>query len=288
MSRPNRRRFLEAASATAGAFLAPGLSASLAQESPAPLPKSAGGLHFVDIDPGTFEMGSNALGLADEMPVREVTISRGFQMSVLPVTQRAYTSLIGSEPPPSAFDDDPQLPVEQVTWFDAARFCNALSQKVGVEPCYQINGDGVRWVSEQGYRLPTEVEWEYACRAGSNAEFCCGDDRNEVGQYAWFGTEAKGRTHPTGRKKPNAWGLHDVHGNVSEWCWDWYFERAYATLGNKNPGGVSRGTFRIHRGGSYLPEVLGVRSALRGRATPDTRARTIGFRVARSDYSRTL
>ena len=131
-----------------------------------------------------------------------------------------------------------------------------------------------------GYRLPTEAEWEYACQAGSKGAYCFGDDRSELKKYAWYYENSGGTTHPVGAKKANAWGLYDMHGNVWEWCWDWYGK--YPTSPQKNPSGPPAGSYRVLRGGSWSIPAGYCRSAYRDWNDPSNRRYDLGFRVARS------
>jgi formylglycine-generating enzyme required for sulfatase activity len=132
------------------------------------------------------------------------------------------------------------------------------------------------------YRLPTEAEWEYACRAGSASRFCFGDDETAFGDFAWFKDNSAGTTHPVGQKKPNGWGLYDMHGNVCEWCQDWYDPDYYKVASPGDPPGPSSGSYRVYRGGSCViwPQIC--RSAYRFGGVPSYRSRNLGFRVARS------
>jgi len=174
-------------------------------------------LKLVRIEAGTFTMGSSATEKDredDEEPHREVTITEPFHMGLVEVTQEQYEAVMGKNP--SHFTGA-QRPVEQVSWDDATEFCDKLSQKTGRE-----------------VRLPTEAEWEYACRAGSRTSLSYGDSYTKLGDYAWCKDNASGKTHPVGVKMPNAWGLYDMHGNVYEWCSDRYAD-TYARAEVRDP-----------------------------------------------------
>ena len=195
---------------------------------------------------GSLDDDRNAL--ADEKPRHEVRITRPYYVGVYPVTQAQYRAAMGENP--SWFSSTgggkdkvigrstDQHPVESVSWLDAARFCNRLSEQEGLTAFYEIRGPDVRMPNwgGTGYRLPTEAEWEYACRGGSTASYCFGDGERELSGYAWFGGEG-GSTHPVGLKRPNAWGLCDMHGNVWEWCWDWFSKDYYARSPADDPRG---------------------------------------------------
>ncbi len=163
-----------------------------------------------------------------------------------PVTQYEYQRVMGENP--SRFHGDDRLPVESVSWFDAIEFCNRLSGLEGLEPYYDIDDivrKHVRVSGGSGYRLPTEAEWEYACRAGTTTRWCCGDDPEQLTEHAWFGENSGSRTHPVGQKLPNAWGLYDMHGNVWEWCGDWFDKYARAVA--KDPTGPAAAAPRLLR-----------------------------------------
>src|SRR5262249_50631109 len=148
-----------------------------------------------------------------EQPQHTVTITRPFYLGSRPVTQAQYQAVMGNNP--SHFKGSPDLPVECVSWFDAIAFCNKLSEKENRMPCYRSDNAAVRFFGgNDGYRLPTEAEWEYACRAGSSTLYPFGDDPSALGEYAWNDKNSDGKTHAVGQKKPNAWGLHDMLGNV--------------------------------------------------------------------------
>ncbi len=166
------------------------------------------------------------------------------------------------------------LPVEQVRWLDAVKCCNALSKLWGLPEAYSIAGEEVSWQGSQhpGVRLPTEAEWEYACRAGT-----VGDHAGNLDDMAWYGGNSGNQTHPVAQKKPNAWGLYDMHGNVQEWCWDWY--GGGLPQGN-DPVGPPFGTFRVTRGGSWYGIDGGCRSPDRYGVWPGFRCGNVGFRPA--------
>jgi formylglycine-generating enzyme required for sulfatase activity len=212
--------------------------------------------NFVRIEAGEFMMGSEQ-GDADEKPVHRVRISRPFEMGKYEITQAQWQAVMRSNP--SNFKGG-NLPVEQVSWGDAQQFIQKLNEM----------NDGYV------YRLPTEAEWEYASRAGSKGEYA-----GELDAMAWYDKNSGSRTQPVGQKQPNAWGLYDMHGNVWEWCEDWYSESYYAQSPGTDPQGPASGSYRVSRGGSWLHGAANLRSAYRGRGTPDGRGNFLGFRLAR-------
>ena len=235
---------------------APGLARS-ASASALPVLKTAGGASMVMIPAGTFEMGDRS-GRPNEAPVREVTIA-AFAMDVHEVTQADFAKY--DLPNPSHFKGT-NLPAEQVTWPEAAMFCNARSRAEGLEPCYNEDTAECNFAAS-GYRLPTEAEWEYACRAGSKTAYSFGAEAGQLGRYAWFKDNANKKTHEVGRKQPNAWGLFDMHGNVSEWCNDMYNEAYYEKSSSDNPTGPTEGKQYVLRGGSWASGPDALRSAYR-------------------------
>jgi formylglycine-generating enzyme required for sulfatase activity/3',5'-cyclic AMP phosphodiesterase CpdA len=255
------------------------------EQSVAREPKDTRLLRFmVKLPGGTFWMGSvddDAMADESEKPIHQVEVSP-FHCMKYPVTRWMWRTLMGKDKDwwPEGSDDD--LPANMVSWFDAMRFCNALSERSALTPCYRIEGDTVEWVSSHGYRLPTEAEWEYACRAGSQTHWCFGDDGRELGEYAWYDANADA-PQPVGQKKPNAWGLHDMHGNVWEWCWDW--DATYPDLFLEapllNPRGPRQGSLRILRGGSFAYTASHVRCADRLANWPADRGKNWGFRCVR-------
>jgi formylglycine-generating enzyme required for sulfatase activity len=206
---------------------------------------------------GSFMMGSTNGG-TDEKPVHQVTISQAFYMGKYEVTQGQWQTVMGNNP--SNFKDcGGNCPVEQVSWDDAQNFINKLNE----------SNDGFR------YRLPTEAEWEYACRAGTT-----GDYAGILSEMAWYGKNSGSKTHAVGGKQPNAWGLADMHGNVWEWCQDWYHETYYGapTDGSAWLSGGEQ-EYRVLRGGSWGNYAEGLRSAVRDYGAPDSRVSFNGFRV---------
>jgi acetoin utilization deacetylase AcuC-like enzyme/formylglycine-generating enzyme required for sulfatase activity len=209
-----------------------------------PVLKTDGGVEMVRIPEGDFEMGS-AHGRDVEQPVHKVHLGE-FLMDRTEVTQEQYEKF--RLPNPSRFKG-PSLPVEMITWTKAALYCNVRSKAEGLEPCY--NEDTAECdFSKNGYRLPTEAEWEYACRAGTKSDCSFGDGRR-AGDYAWFADNSQKKTHPVGQKKPNPWGLFDMHGNVAEWCNDMFGKDYYQSSLPANPRGPSEGEMYVLRGGSW-------------------------------------
>ena len=228
---------------------------------------------------GEFRMGSQQY--SNEQPVHGVKISKRFALSETEVTQGQYQAVMGENP--SHFKDLPEwemLPVEQVSWLDAVNYCNKLSASEGLSPCYALQGDEVRWdgLECQGYRLPTEAEWEYAARADETTEYAGSDRLDEV---AWHSGNSGSKTHSVGTKKANAWFLKDLSGNVWEWVWDWYAD-SYKATGGQDPVGPASGSFRVVRGGSWFDDAGFARVAFRIRHAPSSRAIFVGFRLARS------
>ncbi len=242
---------------------------------------SAGHLVLARIPAGSFPMGSSADEFGDEAPVRRVSLTREFLLGVYPVTQDQYRRLMGGAARPY-FDGNPAAPMENVTWLDAIHFCNALSEVENLPPYYQIDGERVTCLGGRGYRLPTEAEWEYACRAGSAGPYHFGDDPELLPRHAWFQDNSRDSVQPVGCWPANAFGLHDMHGNVWEWCWDWY--GPYDPAACVDPTGPARGGARVLRGGSWNDPAPSLRSSARvSWVSNDTEmtAWRFGFRVGR-------
>ncbi|MFH1023553.1 MAG: formylglycine-generating enzyme family protein [Planctomycetota bacterium] len=218
-------------------------------------------MKLVWIPPGEFLMGSpeNEPGRSsDEGPQHRVTFTNGFYMGATEVTQAQWKAVMRDNP--SYFKGD-DLPVEQVSWDDCQIFLKKLSEKEG-----------------KTYRFPMEAEWEYACRAGATTRYCFGEDDRELGVYAWFDGNSGSQTHPVGTKKPNAFGLFDMHGNVWEWCQDLYLDE-YFKQNMAVPVGSNCGKFRVLRGGSWGNPPGFCRSSGRGSEHPADRYRRRGLRV---------
>jgi len=258
--------------------------------------------NMVRIEGGTFIMGSpsNEVSRSSDEVQHRVTVS-AFYMSKYQVMQAEYQAVMRTNP--SNFKGA-TLPVENVSWYDAVEYCNALSQREGLAPAYTIDknrsdpnntgsSDTKRWLvtrnpNANGYRLPTEAEWEYACRAGTTTPFSTGNNittnnANYDGNYP-YNNNAKGtyraRTTTVGSFRPNPFGLFDMHGNVWEWCWDWYGE--YKNEAQTNPTGAVSGAYRVMRGGFWFNYAGDVRSANRGSSYPSSRRSGIGFRLVRN------
>jgi formylglycine-generating enzyme required for sulfatase activity len=232
---------------------------------------------MVRITGGTFIMGSPVTETGrspNEGPQREVTVS-SFYIGRFPVTQEKFESIMGTNP--SMFRGL-NMPVERVNWFDAVEFTNRLSVASGLQPAYTINGQNVTWNRDaNGYRLPTEAEWEFAARAGTQTPFSGG---NTIGNTGWHFGNSAARAHPVGQRPPNPWGLYDMHGNVVEWCWDWL--GPYPSTAEVNPIGPATGTHRVYRGGSWRFAAHQARSAFRFGNHPHLRLDFIGFRLVRN------
>jgi formylglycine-generating enzyme required for sulfatase activity len=222
-------------------------------------------MHFVLIPAGTFMMGSGIEqeGDEDEQPQHQVTLSRPFYVQTTPVTQGQWHQVMGENP--SFFREcGEDCPVENVSWDEVQEFIEKLNRMGGTDQ----------------YRLPTEAEWEYACRAGSTGSFCFGEDVAELGKYGWYEENSGKSTHPVGLLKANPWGLYDVHGNACEWCQDWYGQ--YPPGPVTDPQGPAVGEHRVLRGGSWDGDADDLRSAYRLRFSPGYRYNHVGFRVARN------
>jgi len=237
------------------------------------------GIEMVAIPGGWFEMGDKGSSEGDA-PVHRVWVD-SFYIDRYEVTQDVYRKLQISDP--SRFKGG-SLPVEQKTWIDAVRFCNIRSYEEGLELCYDEDTLECNFEAN-GYRLPTEAEWEYACRARTTSAYSYGDDPNELSRYAWFIPNAGHKTQKVGRRKPNPWGLYDMHGNVAEWCHDYYSEDYYQNSPEKNPPGPDIGKLRVIRGGAWNSTLNVCRSGYRSRsASVDDGcliSDAIGFRCVR-------
>jgi formylglycine-generating enzyme required for sulfatase activity len=234
--------------------------------------------NLVFIQPGTFTMGSPTNEVGREVwPAAEtqhtVTLTRGFWMGKYEVTQGEYLAVMGNNPShyqPPNFTEDLTRPVEFVNWFDATAYCTTLTE--------QERAAG-RIPTNCVYRLPTEAEWEYGCRGGTSTRFSYGDDPGytNLSNYAWYWNNSNNQTHPVGGKLANPWGLYDMHGNVWEWCQDWF--GAYADGIALDPQGPAAGTYRVGRGGGWDASGVVCRSACRHEFNPAAGVSINGFRV---------
>jgi formylglycine-generating enzyme required for sulfatase activity len=211
--------------------------------------------------PDMVALPAGQVTLSDRRTQREWQVELPpYQLAAFPVTQAQYADITGQRPSTAEGD---LLPVESVSWWDAIQFCNALSQREGLTPAY--HGDGDEWDdTADGYRLPTEAEWEYACRAGT-----AGPRYGELDDIAWYRGNSDDRIHEVGGKQPNAWGLYDMLGNAWDWCWDIYDAEVY-------------GSYRSLRGGGWFDEHWSCRASVRRRSHPTLRIDDVGFRVARA------
>ncbi|MBQ4553677.1 MAG: formylglycine-generating enzyme family protein [Spirochaetaceae bacterium] len=266
---------------------------------------------FVLIHAGTFQMGSKD-GYDDNKPVHEVKITKSFYMGKYEITQAEYEKYCsyGSDSPSLSYGDGDNYPAYYVSWYDALVYCNKRSIAEGLTPCYSIKDstnpeewgelptswdDPLRdtWdvamcdFNANGYRLPTEAEWEYAARAGDNTvdslTYSGTSDVNKLGDYAWYYDSANDNTHEVGTKLPNAFGLYDMTGNVYEWCWNWFTsEYDENTEGGSDPTGTSAGSGRVYRGGSWSNDSDGCAVSYRYYDYPNFRDNNyLGFRVVR-------
>jgi len=259
--------------------------------------RSGDGSSLALIPAGTFQMGSpeGESGRDSDETLHQVTLTRDFLMQTTEVTQAQWQARMGNNP--SDFTGDTNRPVEQVSWYDAVAYANALSVADGLPKAYNLSGcSGTPGTGNyscsnvtltaptpyatSGWRLPTEAEWEYANRAGSSTAWYFGSDSNLLGTYAWFNGNSGNTTHPVAQKQPNAWGLYDMAGNVYEWCWDWYGSYPGTVT---DPVGSTSGSARVGRGGSWYGDASRTRAANRNSTYPGYRYDFIvGFRLARS------
>jgi formylglycine-generating enzyme required for sulfatase activity len=240
--------------------------------------------NMIFVEGGTFWMGSNEAAYKSTELAYQVEVS-SFYISETEITQEVWTSAMGSNP--SQFKN-PLKPVEMVSWLDAVHFCNALSEKEGLEKAYEISGSRVtcNWEAN-GYRLPTEAEWEYAARGGS--EYAVQEDPlskafyaggQNAGDFAWFDANSNKETKSVKTKAPNELGLYDMSGNVWEWCWDWM--GAYPKGVTKDPKGLQTGNTKVVRGGAWFTPVNLCRVTYRFWNVQSFKANSVGFRVVRN------
>jgi len=220
-------------------------------------------MELILIRSGSFRMGGDKkLEQAEdhETPRRAVKISKAFFLGKYEVTQAQWSEMMNNNP--SEFKDD-KRPVERVSWNDVQAFVQKLNTKEETNK----------------YRLPTESEWEYAARAGSESSYNFGSNANKLSQYAWYRKNSAGETHPVGQLKPNSWGLFDMHGNVHEWCQDWFDRKYYSQSPSNDPLGPSSGMAKVLRGGDWGSEDWYCRCASRSLSSPERRSNRLGFRL---------
>ncbi len=222
--------------------------------------KAESGTEMVQLPGGRFTMGDE--NEIDAIP-HEVVVS-SFYMDKYLVTQEEYKRVMGKNP--SRWKSD-KNPVEQVRWSDAVRYCNARSRLEGLQSCYDLQTWECNFNAD-GYRLPTEAEWEYACRAGNKTTYFFGIEPSKLTDYAWFDKNSNGRPRPVGRKRPNPWGLYDMYGNVWEWCNDFYKVDYYQESPQENPKGPNAGETKVVRGGSWKFSSESCRSGYRYNEAP--------------------
>ena len=254
-------------------------------------PKKIVANSMILIPAGSFQMGNTGafIGYDNEKPVRTVTISKAFYMSKYEITRHQYNEVMGNTP--DYFEGD-NLPINYVQWYEAIAFCNKLSIKDGFDTCYSGNYDKIvcNW-NANGYRLPTEAEWEYACKAGSTTDFYFGNLRidttysldSTIYKYAWLrwvGHELKA-PQEVGQKLPNSFGLYDMCGNVREWCWDRFGN--YDPESELDPKGTGTDSLRVRRGGGWDYGSEFARSSFRNAYYPYVRSPSVGFRIVRAD-----
>jgi formylglycine-generating enzyme required for sulfatase activity len=232
---------------------------------------------LIHVEGGTFQMGSSN-GDRNERPVHQVTVS-SFYISKYEVTQAEYEAVMGNNP--SRYKEV-NRPVENVSWLNAIEYCNKLSIKEGLTPVYSGSGNDITWnQSANGYRLPTEAEWEYAARGGNNVSLIYEySGSNNIDTVAWYKSNTRRGAQPVGTKAPNSLGLYDMSGNVCEWCWDWFGN--YAGESQINPKGASSGRNRVIRGGSWNSAAQYSRTTSRGNIAPTAMSDQFGFRVVRN------
>ncbi len=233
--------------------------------------------NMIHVPGGTFMMGSNEKE-DDEQPVHQVTLSP-FYIGKYEVTQAEWKEVMGRNP---SFSKGDNLPVEQVSWFDAVDYCNKRSVKEGLTPCYSGSGDNIScdW-GANGYRLPTEAEWEHAARGGNKSQGYAYSGSNDIGSVAWYWLNSDIETHEVGTKAANELGIYDMSGNVFEWCWDWYAFGYYAQGPGRNPKGAGSGSGRVLRGGYFGNDAYSCTVSYRGNYGATDSSDAIGFRICR-------
>ena len=235
-------------------------------------------IELVEIPENEFLMGRDGGFFCDgdRKPAHRIVLDR-YLISKTQVTQALYKSIMKENLSCSKEDN---CPVNMLSWIDAVNFCNLLSEHFGIEPCYDLKSYKCNF-SSNGFRLPTEAEWECACRAGSEKKYCYGDDKDRLERVCWYSKNSDYKIQPVGEKEPNDWGLHDMHGNVWEWCNDWYFHGYYKISPTSNPFGPEKSGLKIVRGGSFGENSPECTSYYRNWRYPHDKFGDLGFRVVR-------
>ena len=239
--------------------------------------KNGGNISLVTIPAGSFQMGSSDLE-EDEQPVHTVTLD-GFDIAATEVTRGQYEEIMGEKP--FHFDGATTLPAERITWLKAVEFCNRLTIREGLVPCYDDSLQTCNFAAN-GFRLPTEAEWEYACRAGTSTIYNTGNEPGDLSRAGWYGYDAGNsdeKPHPVAQKEPNAWGLYDMHGNVLEWTNDSF--GGYSEDAQNNPTGPEGGAYKALRGGSWFSNASHCSSTFRINDRGTRTSYFTGFRIAR-------
>ncbi len=238
---------------------------------------------FVLVKAGSFTMGSpsNEPDRKDNEAQHQVTLTRDFYISKYEVTQGLWKEVMGNNPSEVSTGIDVNYPVNEISWIEAVDFCNKLSRRQGLNPVYSGSGDSIRCdFNANGYRLPTEAEWEFAARGAQSLEsYQIYAGSNSLGNVGWFYNNSGGKNHAVGQKSLNPLGLYDMSGNVFEWCWDWYGNYSGTVI---NPTGDESGSYRVTRGGSWLQRDRFNRSAFRDFRSPYASADDVGFRLVRT------
>jgi len=265
------------------------INACCEEEPVKPNPYLFDATEYVLISTVTFEMGNSADTLVEyegEQPVHKVTLTHPYLMSRTEVTQAQYEALMGSNPSHFIGANNP---VEMVRWYDAIEYCNRRSEQEELTKCYSNSGNGIVCdFGANGYRLPTEAEWEYACRRCTKTDFYTGNMTHKgatpldpaLDKAGWYKGNSQESTHQVGQKEANGFGLYDMHGNVEEFCWDWYYD--YPSEHVTDPIGPGTGMMRMSRGGSWASDAKYCRSAARNLSYLDVQYNTCGFRVVRT------
>jgi formylglycine-generating enzyme required for sulfatase activity len=234
---------------------------------------------MVFVKGGKFQMGTNELATEEE-PVHSVTLD-SFYIGKFEVTQEEWEAVMDNNP--SIFKGD-NLPVDNVDWYNAVEYCNKRSEKEGLTPCYKGSGDDITCdFNANGYRLPTEAEWEYACRGGLESRNYMYSGSNNPDEVAWHEMNSEDKTQPVGKKKPNEIGIYDMSGNIWEWCWDWYDKEYYKNSPANNPKGAASGKQRSYRGGGGPGgRIMWLRSTERYSLEPTYKSFDMGLRIVKN------